>query len=81
MSRRGHCTACDPTGIVAETVVIHHDGRDLCRECAEDAPGLAHPTRCHSCGRLKPIVRVIGDLWQCYECVVDEARERSEQRQ
>lgn len=33
--RTGHCAACDPYHEVAETVVSHYDGHDLCRECCE----------------------------------------------
>lgn len=81
-----HCDGCDPTHIVAAYPVTHIRGdRRLCGECAEehDRRELAAPAlgRCHTCSRTDHLSRTIGDLWQCSDCVTDEARERSEQRQ
>lgn len=86
-----HCDACDPERLVAAYPVTHvRAGKRLCGECAEEhdrrelaAPALAAPAlgRCHTCSRVAHVSRTIVDLWQCSDCVADEARERSEARQ
>lgn len=82
-----HCDGCDPTHIVAAYPVTHiRAGKRLCRECAEEhdrrgfAAGRRHG-RCSTCSAMDDLSQTIADLWQCSECVADEARERSEQRQ
>lgn len=82
-----HCDACDPTHIVAAYPVTHiRGGQRLCGECAEerDRRELAAPKRhgrCMSCTATSDLELTMSDLWQCSECVTDEARQRSEQRQ
>jgi uncharacterized CHY-type Zn-finger protein len=80
-----HCDGCDPTHIVAAYPVTHIRGnKRLCGECADeyDRRELAAVKRqCMSCGALVALSETIGDLWQCSDCVTDEARVRSEQRQ